>query len=54
MCVCLYSYDSSWRWKWKIDHVNMIYMDVAPDVGTNLVNIKIVSVWWCLYVLSNT
>ena len=24
------------------------------DIGTNKVNIKGVSAWWCLYVLSNT
>ena len=24
------------------------------DMDTNIVNIKSVSVWWCLYVLSNT
>ena len=29
-------------------------IDLDLNVDTNLVNIKSVSVWWCLYVLSNT
>ena len=29
-------------------------IDQGLDIDTNIVNIKSVSVWWCLYVLSNT
>ena len=29
-------------------------MDVDLEMDKNVVNIKYVSVWWCLYVLSNT
>ena len=29
-------------------------MDVDLEMDKNVVNIKYVSAWWCLYVLSNT
>ena len=29
-------------------------IDLGLDMGTNIENIKIVSVWWCLSLLSNT
>ena len=29
-------------------------MDVDLEMDKNVLNIKYVSVWWCLYVLSNT
>ena len=29
-------------------------MDLVPDMGANIVNIRRVSVWWCSYVLSNS
>ena len=29
-------------------------INLGLDMGTNIENIKIVSVWWCLSLLSNT
>ena len=33
--------------KWKIDHIDTTYIDLGLYVGTNIVNIKSVLVWWC-------
>ena len=43
---CLFSGDCTinqwkWRWKWKTDHEGI-------DTNTNVINIKNVSIWWCL------
>ena len=38
----------------KVDHIDTIKVDVGLDMGTNIVNIKSVSAWWCFYALSNT
>ena len=32
------------RWKCKIDHMDTTQIDLALDMGTNIVNIKSVSV----------
>ena len=40
--------------KIKIDHIDVIQIDLVLGIDTNIVNIKIVSVRWCLYVLSIT
>ena len=38
-----------------ISHISHIYDINRPrPMDTNIVNIKSASVWWCLYVLSNT
>ena len=39
--------------KMKKDHIYTTKIDLGLDMDTNIVNIKIVSVW-CLNVLSNT
>ena len=37
----------------KIDHIDTTQIDLGLDMDKNRVNIKIVSVWWWLYALSN-
>ena len=39
--------------KMKERYIDTTKADVGLDMGKNIVNIKLVSVWWCLYVLSN-
>ena len=49
--------DKKWiKIKIKIitDHIDTTQIDLGIDMDTNLVNIKLFSVWWCFYVLSNT
>ena len=36
-----------WKWKWgklKIDHKDTTLIDLEPGIGTNMLNIKCVSV----------
>ena len=35
-------------------HRYYINRPIGLDMDTNIINIRSVSVWWCLYVLSNT
>ena len=41
------------RLKVKIDHIDTTQIDLGLNMDKNRVNIKIVSVWWLLYALSN-
>ena len=38
----------------KKNHIDTTQTDLGLDMDTNTENIRSVSVWWCLYVLSNT
>ena len=38
--------------KRKIDHIDTTLIDLGLDINTNIINIKSVSLWWCLHVLS--
>ena len=40
----LYDWWREWRWKLKIDHKDTTLKDLALDMGTNILNIKCVSV----------
>ena len=56
--MCLYS------WEYTINHYEnedeiekWLYTtktDLCFDMGTNIVNIRSVSVWWCFYITPNT
>ena len=53
MCLFLWDYminhnENEDEIKWKLNHTNMTQID------PNIVNIKTIAVWWCLYPLSNT
>ena len=56
-CVCFNEIEwlmtMKMRLKMKIDHIDTTQIDLGLDMDKNRVNIKIVSVWWWLYALSN-
>ena len=49
---CTINHNENEDEKWKIDDIDMTQIDL--DMDKNIVNIKRVSVCWCLYILSNT
>ena len=57
--MCLYSWDYTINHNEnedeneKKDHIDTTCIALALDMDTNVVNFRSVSVWWCLYVLSN-
>ena len=38
----------------KKDYIDTTQIDLGLDMDTNMVNIRSVSVWWYLHLLSNT
>ena len=38
----------------QIDHIDTTWTGLGLEINTNILNIKSISVWWCLYALSNT
>ena len=45
--------NGKWDCKWKIEYIVTTYIDQGLDMDLNILNIKCVSVWWWLYVLSS-
>ena len=58
-CICIHEIIRLIIMKMKMKmkkkfHVNTTSIDVDRNMDTNIVNIKSVSAWWCLYVLRST
>ena len=57
-CVCIHVIIRliimKMKMKMKKDHIDTTWIDLFLDMDSNIVNIKSVLVWWCLYVLNNT
>ena len=55
--MCLYSWDYTINHNENEDEIekrsHKYDIDLGLEMDTNIVNIRNVSVWWCLYVLSN-
>ena len=47
-CVSVFKFNDKRKWKWKIDHTGQGHVHKYTN------NTKNVSVWCCLYILSNT
>ena len=49
-CVSVFKFNDKWKWKWKwkIDHTEQGHVHKYTNTTKN------VSVWCCLYILSNT